>query len=471
MLAGQVVLDHTALPQLIDDILDHAHYSVLLAFRGTSRRFQQRIDASLFYHITVREHNFEEDFPPDMPEDELAEHPAPSVVELRTAMGHRLPGVRWEDEDASDWERLHWAMRIRQYTREVDFCNDVCLDNQDPVRDTLLLADAEVRKVLDEYDRNLLRWALSNVRRVRRWDMGTIFSMGADTIVQFAHAETSWDGYMCEPGALFDDMYVEPLERLVINLRYDPGIAMLEQCDFGHNTHRHRTNSFNRRRNRIENPRELVIIFGRDVRAGPDTRFGGPGKALDDLPAPEEDPPPLGMLHGVVEFLGSKLHCVERITLVGLDTVDKAFLNVNAGMSETKLHDKVRKAIRTEAALQEDDLFDEEENLCRLALMDERLAQWQFHPDFDHYAVTEYWEARKQELDGDFRALNKLVHRLHTVTAADGYPNGLLSAMPSWVNLPDQPTFASIHFMSHDEYRVRYGQEQWDFETDGYEIE
>ncbi|GMK54570.1 hypothetical protein CspeluHIS016_0111560 [Cutaneotrichosporon spelunceum] len=468
---GQAVLDHTALPQLIDDILANAHYSVLLAFRGTSHQFQARIDADLFHHIIAREHDYEEDIPPDMPIAEIAARPTPSNVELRTASGRRLPGVRWEDEDASDAERLHWAARIRRYTRCVDFSNDVCLDNQEPVRDAALLADPEVRRILEEHDRNLLRWALGNVQRVRRWDMGTIFAMGADTIVQFAHAETSWDGYMCEPGALFDDMYVEPLDKLVINLRYDPGIGLLEQCDFGHNTHRHRTNSFNRRRNRIENPRELVVIFGRDRRYGPDTRFGGPGKVLDGLPEPEEDAPPLGLLHGVVEFLGSKLHCVERIVLVGLESVERTLLNVSPGIAEARLHDKVRKAIRVESAAQEDDLFDEEENLCRLALMDERLAQWQFHPEFDHFAVTEYWEARKQELDGDFRALNKLVHRLHTVTAADGYPNGLLSAMPSWVNLPDQPTFASIHFMTHDEYRVRYGQETWDFETDGYEID
>ena len=92
------MIDHEAFPHIIDRIIDFAPRASLLALRGVSRAILDRADEILFRHVVLS------------PADPDADHPEVVI----TAPHGRLPGLRWEDPDATREERARWLDQLER---------------------------------------------------------------------------------------------------------------------------------------------------------------------------------------------------------------------------------------------------------------------------------------------------------------------------------------------------------------------
>lgn len=383
----RAALDYNAYPHILEAVLDVASHSSLLALRGVSRAIRDQIDARLFAHVHAREH----DFDIKNSNHNYRDWHKPSVVQLRDAEGHRLPGVRWEEDIEWD-ERVDAAFKLRALTRTIDVSEVFCFDDQMPLpQDKLRALPDERRHIVREHDANLLRVALSGIHGMRAWEVGgCVSSLPCRTSVQFMGLECPWDGHYAEPMGTFTSLHTDPIEKMVLVVHWDPSLRLLDHATIMWGDDRHRTNSFYRHRNRTCEPKEIVVVFAHDTRHAPDFRLGALGKHFDDPVPPErEEAGQFGMFTTLVEFLGEKLGLVEKITVVGLDTIMPHMATEERG---EELHESIREAVTDQwerCFLAVTDRAHHQEELHNDDLY---VGQLQSHPEFYRIAVIEYWK-------------------------------------------------------------------------------
>lgn len=385
-----VTLDHGAYPHILDLVLSFSTHSSLIALRGVSQALRDRIDKHLFAHVTLREQDF------DWKEAKHSHNDwhTPSRVELRDALGHKLPGVRWE-LDVPWEERLAAAFRLRQLTRTVDITDHIDIDNQMPLpQEELRALPDDKRSLVREHDCNLLRLAFSRLDGMRLFEVAETCAFPVKTSVQYSAFESPWDGYYIEPMATFGVGHTDPLDKLVVVLQWDPALRMLQHAVIMWDEQRNRSNSFYRHRNRVCQPKEIVLVFRHDTRETPDFRLGDVGRYHEDANPPEHDRGPYGMFSSLIEFMGEKLGLVEKFTIVGLDTILPHLAREERG-------DELHELIRDDVKHHWDSVFlsvtDKVQHLHELHNDDMYVGQLQSHPEFHRIAMVEYWKVIRQQ--------------------------------------------------------------------------
>lgn len=383
------VLDHTAYPHIFDKVLAVSTWPSLLMFRTVCRDLCDRIDARLFSHVTLRRQT------PDYKEERwsIDDRYIPSRVELRDADGHRLPGVRWED-DVPWAERVDAAFRMRRFTRTLDVVNELSLDNQ------IALPEAELRSLPDErravvraHDGNLLRVALSALDGMRLFDVSQICSLPVKTSVQYSALEMTWNDIdQFEPYARICAAHTEPLDKLVVVLQWDPALDLLDMSSVKFNEEIFLSNSFYRHRHRQCQPREIVVVLRHDTRHMP------AGRQINNCQSPYIEPREYGMLCSVVRWVGEKVGMVNKITVVGLDTV---LPHINRTERGEELHDAIRQYAKVHWERNWPDIDGMAAAMTCYYNDDLHVGQLQSHPEFHRIAMAE--EAYFEPDDGFHR--------------------------------------------------------------------
>lgn len=143
-------IDHDGFPTLIASILAASPEAALLVWRATSRQYRALVDAALLTHITL-----------DVPRSPSGRRLSVSrtrPLRVRSASGHRIPALAWEDVDASPAQRERWASSLRQHTRVVDYVAEIAFPADDPRLASALDGVEMVRRLYVAQD--ILPWRI-----------------------------------------------------------------------------------------------------------------------------------------------------------------------------------------------------------------------------------------------------------------------------------------------------------------------
>ncbi|GMK54953.1 hypothetical protein CspeluHIS016_0200090 [Cutaneotrichosporon spelunceum] len=140
------MIDHDGFPAIIATILAYSPESALHAWRATSKQYQQAADAALLHHIIL-------DVPPCRPARALQ-----PPLHVRSASGRRIPGLAWEDADASPAQREAWAAKLRAHVRVVDYAAEIAFPDDDAKLGSALAHTALLRRRFAAHD--IIPWRL-----------------------------------------------------------------------------------------------------------------------------------------------------------------------------------------------------------------------------------------------------------------------------------------------------------------------
>jgi hypothetical protein len=345
-------IDHTVFPHILDHIIEVSDPADLHQLRATSRAFRERIDSLYYDHLAVYTTSRRGSLP-ELPEvDEygacgeycvkinvveldspssssslpklaVAEVPSsPKSVrssiststrpQLRDVHGRRIPGLCWEDEDATLAEREtminHLAtVRVLDYHSRVD----------------LATVDAEMAE------------ALTGLQVVRRFEP-TAPVLPAPKIIDFAfltphqgshaHADSSISRSPCECPSAFTFDVPAGAKTSVTNVFYSPRrVPMHSFLQLGYCP---------------DNSHAVIKYIPRPDRTGCAPTPSCVGCKL----------PKLGMLHHLIEELAFRVPSVTH-TLVGMDEIDRALLGLPPNTTNEEMQQHLVAAVQEECSI------------------------------------------------------------------------------------------------------------------------
>lgn len=192
-----VTLNHTSYPHILDNILQNSPWECFLAWRTSSHEIRDRLDTHLSRHliVTPRQGNVE-------------------ALSVTTPSSRRHPAfANWDDGENIDEERAMALKHIREIvkdTKVVDLCEAVPYESFVPV--AMALKDVPM------------------VRLRRNPQQHPFTEMKAKTRVVFTEllGQHPVTGVPIPPSASIV-LVPHPVEKLVVNIRYDPGHPLLHR--------------------------------------------------------------------------------------------------------------------------------------------------------------------------------------------------------------------------------------------------
>ncbi|CAK9783807.1 hypothetical protein CC85DRAFT_287715 [Cutaneotrichosporon oleaginosum] len=144
------MIDHDGFPAIVSAILEYSPEGALHAWRGTSRYYKQYADAKLLRHITL-----------DVPRCSAGRRLSASrgrPLLVRSISGSRIPGLAWEDPDASPAQREAWAAALRSHVKVVDHVAEIAFPDDDPKLAAALDRVSLLRRLFNAQD--IIPWRL-----------------------------------------------------------------------------------------------------------------------------------------------------------------------------------------------------------------------------------------------------------------------------------------------------------------------
>ncbi|BEI79483.1 hypothetical protein CcaverHIS002_0100120 [Cutaneotrichosporon cavernicola] len=144
------MIDHEGFPAIVSSIVDYSPESALHAWRGTSRYYKLKADAALLKHITL-----------DVPRCSAGRRLSASrgrPLHVRSSSGRRIPGLAWENPDASPAERQTWSAMLKANVKVVDYAAEIAFPDDDAKLASALSDVGLLRRLFNALD--IIPWRL-----------------------------------------------------------------------------------------------------------------------------------------------------------------------------------------------------------------------------------------------------------------------------------------------------------------------